>query len=78
VAGEFRSIEEKTIDDHKSILFDADGDGSFDHYYDTVIGTIMSFEEISEDGWQESFWVIPAIVLFGVICALFIAIRKRS
>jgi len=77
-ANEFRSIEERSIDEHKAILFDADGDGSFDHYYDTVIGTVMPFEEISEAGLQESVWVIPAVVLFGVICALFIAIRKRS
>ena len=77
-ANELRSIEEKYIDDHKVILFDAEGDGTFDYYYDTVTGTIVPYNGVSEAGWSDSAWMIPAIVLFGVICALFIAIKKRS
>lgn len=75
---EVRSVEETFINDHQVILFDTDGDGAFDHSYDTASGTIEPYEEVEEAGWGDSAWVIPAVILFAIICLLFIAIRKRS
>jgi hypothetical protein len=77
-ANELRSIEEKFIDNHKVILFDVGGDGTYDYHYNTVTGTIVPYQKISEAGLDDSVWIIPAIVLFGVICGLFIAIKRKS
>jgi len=74
---ELRSVEETFIDEQRVILFDADGDGAHDHYYDPVGGTIVAYEEVEEAGWGDSAWVIPAVILFAIICLLFIALRKR-
>ena len=72
-----RDTAEKVINDEKSILFDSDGDGSYDHYYGTTSGEIGIYEVVTEQGLGDLVWIIPAVILFAFVCLLFIAIRKK-
>ncbi|RLF43384.1 MAG: hypothetical protein DRN29_10225, partial [Thermoplasmata archaeon] len=70
---EIRDIDEKGT----SILFDSNGDGDYDYSYDTETGEIMPYEKEVEEGISDIVWVIPTVILFALVCLLFILIRKK-
>lgn len=73
-----RDTAEKVINGENSILFDSDGDGSYDHYYGTVSGEIGVYRVATEEeGMGDLLWVIPAAILFALVCLLFIAVKKK-
>ncbi len=72
---ETRDAEEKEIDDEKVILFDSDGNGKYDHYYNVESGEILPYEE----KWDWNLITIPiAVVLLAVIFLLFALIRRKK
>lgn len=74
---ELRSTVEKVMDGENVILFDSDGDGSYDHYYEISSGDIKIYEIVREEGLGDLLWIIPAAILFALICMLFVVIRKK-
>ncbi len=72
---ETRDAEEKEIDDEKVILFDSDGNGKYDHYYNVESGEILPYEE----KWDWNLITIPIVViLLAVIFLLFALIRRKK
>ncbi|RLF45209.1 MAG: hypothetical protein DRN17_02955, partial [Thermoplasmata archaeon] len=60
-----------------TILFDSDGDGTYDHYYGLSSGEIGVYAVEEKAGIGDIIWVTPALILFLLVCALFIVIRKK-
>jgi len=73
-----RDTAEKLIDGKNTILFDSDGDGIYDHYYEINSGEVGIYKVVKEEGLDDLLWVIPAVVLFAMVCVLFIVIRNRD
>jgi lipopolysaccharide export LptBFGC system permease protein LptF len=65
-------IRDTTMKD-RAVLFDSDGDGKYDHYYD------LESEEIGQyaKGFNWYLLIIPLTVLLVVVCALSFIIKKR-
>ncbi len=73
-----RDTASELIGGENAILFDSDGDGSYDHYYGTTSGEIGVYTVVKEEGLGDLPWVIPSVILFTLVCLLFVAIRNKS
>ncbi len=60
------------------ILFDSNDDGDYDYSYDMETGGITPYEEGVEEDIGDIIWIIPAVILFALVCLLFILIRKKE
>jgi hypothetical protein len=58
-------------------LFDSNDDGDYDYYYNEATGQITPYEEQVEEGIGDIIWIIPAIILFALVCLLFILIKRK-
>ena len=74
---ELRDTAEKQLGGENTILFDSDGDGTYDHYYGLSSGEIGVYAVEEKAGIGDIIWVTPALILFLLVCALFIVIRKK-
>jgi hypothetical protein len=77
-AGQLRSIETDVINGFKVILFDADGDGEYDHYYDEDNKAIRTYTPPADEDLGDVIWAVPAAVLFALICIMFVFIRRKA
>ena len=59
------------------LLFDSNGDGEYDMSYDTQTGDIAPYKEEAGAGIGNILWMIPIIILFVLICLLFILIWRK-
>ena len=75
---ELRDTSEEQLGNENVILFDTDGDGSYDHYYGLDSNEIGIYTVKEEAGIGDIIWVAPALVLFALVCILFVAIRKKD
>ncbi len=76
--GQLRSVTTDVIDGAKVILFDADGDGEYDHYYDEENKAIRTYTPPTEAGTGAVIWAVPAAILFALVCIMFVFIRRRA
>ncbi|MBC7080663.1 MAG: hypothetical protein H5T44_00190 [Thermoplasmatales archaeon] len=60
-------------------VFDRDGDGEIDSCYNRIINSLTPYKEIKEEKVKTNpSWLILPLLLFLVVCALFIFIKKRK
>ncbi len=64
-------------DGYLDILFDANGDGVYDHYYNKHDGSINVYEETENEEGNEMIWILPPSILFIIIGLIFIILRRR-
>gem|GEM_PF-1186063 len=76
--GQLRSVDTDVIDGAKVILFDADGDGEYDHYYDEDNKAIRTYSPPAEQGIGAVIWAVPAAILFALVCIMFVLIRRKA
>ncbi|MGC9308115.1 MAG: CARDB domain-containing protein, partial [Thermoplasmatota archaeon] len=77
-AGQLRSVETDVIDGFKVILFDADGDGEYDHYYDEDNQAIRTYTPPADEDTGAIIWAVPAAILFALVCIMFVFIRRKA
>ena len=76
--GQLRSVKTDVIDGTAAILFDANGDGEYDHYYDEDNKAIRTYSPPEEQGIGGVIWAIPAAILFALVCIMFVFIRTKT
>lgn len=76
--GQLRSVETTVIDGSKAILFDADGDGEYDHYYEEDSKAIRTYSPPAEAGVGAVIWAVPAALLFALVCIMFVFTRHTA
>ncbi|MEM2509171.1 MAG: Ig-like domain-containing protein, partial [Candidatus Thermoplasmatota archaeon] len=60
-------------------VFDKDGDGEVDSCYNKITNSLLPYREIKEEKVKTNpAWLIPPLLLFIVVCTLFIFIKKRK
>ena len=60
-------------------VFDKDGDGEMDTWYNRVNNLLTPYAEIKEEKVRTSpLWVIPSLMLFLAVCLIFIFIKKKQ
>jgi hypothetical protein len=64
-------------DGYLDILFDANGDGIYDHYYNKRDGSINVYEETEKGKGNEMIWILPPSILFIIVGLIFIILRRR-
>ncbi len=74
-----RDTELKDVDGDGvlDILFDASGNGVFDHYYSKETKSIGLYS-VEEKQPNELWWIIPPVILFIIVAVAFVMIRKRQ
>ena len=63
-------------DGNIDILFDADGDGTYDHYYDKI-GKDIGLYKMQVKKESEIIWIAPPALLFIIVGIGFILLRKK-
>lgn len=76
--GQLRSVKTDVIGGAKAILFDADGDGEYDHYYEEENGGILTYSPPAKADTGAVIWAVPAAILFALVCIMFVFIRRRA
>ena len=73
-----RDTELKDVDGDGvlDVLFDASGNGIFDHYYNPQTKNIGLYS-IEEKQPNELVWIIPPVILFIIVAIAFVMTRKR-
>ena len=60
------------------ILFDMDGDGVYDHYYNTINHEILEYKKAPPQEKSDIIWIIPSSILFIAVGVIFIIIRRKE
>ncbi|MEM2935216.1 MAG: CARDB domain-containing protein [Candidatus Thermoplasmatota archaeon] len=60
-------------------VFDRDGDGETDSCYNKVTNSLLPYKETKEEKVKtNTVWLIPPLLLFIVVCTLFIFIKRKK